>query len=64
MAGAAEGLIKQWMPVIIIEIWNDEMREKRGLGTSRGEIIQMLEGWGYELRLIGSWDYVCLPPLR
>ena len=31
---AAAGLIQQWLPVIIIEIWDDEMREKRGLSTA------------------------------
>ena len=34
---------------------------RTGLSSTRADIIKALEGWGYELRLIGTWDYLAVP---
>jgi len=61
LKGARTKIIKN-KPVIIIEIWDDEIRKDEKLVSSRQDIINVIVSLGYTLdKIIDDVDYVFLP---
>jgi hypothetical protein len=61
LKGAGTKIIKN-KPVIIIEIWDDEIRKDEKLVSSRQDIINVIVSLGYTLdKIIDDVDYVFLP---
>jgi FkbM family methyltransferase len=61
LKGAGTKIIKN-KPIIIIEIWDDEIRKDEKLFSSRQDIINVIVSLGYTLdKIIDDVDYVFLP---
>lgn len=61
LRGARNKIIKN-KPIIIIEIWDDEIRKDEKMFSSRQDIINVIVSLGYMLyKIIDDVDYVFLP---
>jgi FkbM family methyltransferase len=61
LRGAKNKIIKN-KPIIIIEIWDDEIRKDEKMFSSRQDIIDVITSLGYTLyKIIDDVDYVFLP---
>jgi FkbM family methyltransferase len=57
----AKGKLIKYKPIIIIEIWNDNKREKENMNTTQYEIIKYIEFLDYTLiNQIGD-DFIFIP---
>ena len=61
LRGAKNKIIKN-KPIIIIEIWDDEIRKDEKMFSSRQDIIDVIISLGYTIyKIIDDVDYVFLP---
>ena len=57
----AKQKIDQYKPIILTEIWDDPKRIQEKLATSKQDVIDLVEGWGYSLIKHKKDDYLFMP---
>ena len=61
LLGAKKKICKN-KPIIIIEIWDDEIRKSEKLQTSREDVVNYITNLGYTLyKIIGGDDFIFIP---